>query len=101
MYSAMSSRVPLDHQVGGDLESLCLGDLEPVVGGLAGGVGVEQQCWQVEDDGVVEGDEPGGGGLAGAALEHADDDDERVPDVFCDCGQGLVTGVLVHVCLIS
>ncbi|MER5652685.1 hypothetical protein ABT076_06630 [Streptomyces sp. NPDC002131] len=65
----------------------------------AGGVGVQQQRGQVEDDGVVEGDEPGG--LAGAAVEHADDDHERVPDVFCGCGQGVVAGVLVHVCLIS
>lgn len=94
-------RVPLDHQVLGDLEAGGLGDLEPVVGGLARRVGVQQQRGQAEDDGVVEGDEPGRGGLAGTALEHADDDHERVPDVFCGCGQVLVTGVLVHVCLIS
>ncbi|MER5348390.1 hypothetical protein ABT030_50865 [Streptomyces mirabilis] len=94
-------RVPLDHQVLGDLEASGLGDLEPVVSGLAGGVGVQQHRRDAEDDGVVKGDEPGGGGLAGAALEHADDDHERAPNVFCGCGQGVVTGVLVHVCLIS
>ncbi|WP_200811906.1 hypothetical protein [Streptomyces sp. 3213.3] len=35
-------RVPLDHQVGEDVEALGLGDLEPVAGGPAGGVGVQQ-----------------------------------------------------------
>src|SRR3954453_7562176 len=39
-------RVPLDDQVGRDLEAGGLGDLEPVVGGLAGRVGVQQQCGQ-------------------------------------------------------
>ncbi|MGI5374986.1 hypothetical protein ACQEV2_12190 [Streptomyces sp. CA-251387] len=94
-------RVPLDHQVLGDLEALGLGDLEPVVGGLAGGVGVQQQCRQVEDNGVVEGDEPGRGSLAGAALEHADNDHEGVPGAGCGRLQGLGTSVLTHGCLIS
>jgi hypothetical protein len=65
-------RVPLDHQVLRDIEALGLGDLEPVVGGLADGVGVQEQRAQPEDHGVVEGDEPGRCGLAGAALEHSD-----------------------------
>lgn len=101
VFGDVVERVPLDGQVGGDLEAGGLGDLEPVVGGLAGGVGVQQQCRPVEDDGVVEGDEPGGGGLAGAALEHADDDDESVPGACRGRGQCLGTGVLTHVCLIS
>jgi hypothetical protein len=94
-------RVPLDHQVGRDLEAGGLGDLEPVPGGLAGRVGVQQQRRKFQDDGVVEGDEPGGGGLAGAALEHADNDHEGVPGAGCGRRQGLETGVLVHVCSIS
>ncbi|HLL36013.1 MAG TPA: hypothetical protein VK545_19515 [Streptomyces sp.] len=87
-------RVPLDHQVLRDLEAVGLGDLEPVVGGLAAGVGVQEQCAQSEDHGVVEGDEPGRCGLAGAALEHSDDDHKGVPGAGLRCCQGLLASEL-------
>ncbi|MFC8511710.1 hypothetical protein [Streptomyces sp. NPDC057257] len=61
--------VLLDHQVGGDLEALGLGDLEPVPGGLAGRVGVQQQRRQPQDDRVDGAMNRAEVGLAGAAFE--------------------------------